>query len=247
MQQNNLKVDDIVWPCELDTNVKQSLLAIAEHRYGPKDRKVEEQYAFQRGIYYYLQGSAAVCFYVTEPEKTIGTIHGKGDWMGVNSVGTQYKVVSNIEVIQEVELVFFPEMKLLDLAEREPQIYKLLFTASRDVHKIWLQSFLAFAHHNVLQVSYILLDIYNKGGVDGNPSKDIRISQQQLSFVVGCTRSKLNALLKDMEKRGYIKLGRNKITLVNLELLNAEVSRMNLMVKDPRADLQLDFDSHRQS
>jgi hypothetical protein len=54
-----------------------------------------------------LKGCAAVCFYVTEPEKMIGSIHGKGDWLGVNSIGENYTVVASIEVIQETELIFF--------------------------------------------------------------------------------------------------------------------------------------------
>jgi DNA-binding MarR family transcriptional regulator len=69
-------------------------------------------------------------------------------------------------------------------------------------------------------------------------TKEISITQQQLSAVVGCTRSKLNALLKEFEQKGYIKLTRNKITLVNVELLNEELSKMNLLARDPRKEIE---------
>ncbi|MDN2481200.1 Crp/Fnr family transcriptional regulator [Vibrio agarivorans] len=217
-------------------SVKQALVNIAEYRCRETHKPVQDQYAFERGVYYFLQGCAAVCFYVTEPEKSIGTVIGRGDWVGANSVGAKYSVVSSVEVIEDTKILFFSERKLLALAENEPQVYKVLFNASRDLHKIWLQSFLSFAHHNILQVCYILLDIYTRTSKKNRQSRDITITQQQLSAVVGCTRPKLNALLKDLERRGYIELGRNKITLINVDLLKAQVSRMNLMARNPTVE-----------
>lgn len=227
-----LGIEDIEWPCELSDQVKWSLVGLARYQYGSQGQPAQEQYAHERGVFYILKGCTASCFYVTEPERTVGGIFGKGDWLGVNTIDEKIQIIATFEEIESTEIIYFPESRILALAKKEPEVYKWLFYCSKRAHVIWLQAFLSFAHNNLLQLCYILLDIHSKK--ENKSSCEIHITQQKLSAVVGCTRSKLNALLKKLEQEGLVKLSRNKILMTNIEGMEKQVSNMNLMVQDPR-------------
>ncbi|WP_112477937.1 Crp/Fnr family transcriptional regulator [Vibrio variabilis] len=227
-----LNIKDIDWPCDLSDSLKWSLIRLARYEYGSRGCPAQDQYAHERGVFYILKGCTASCFYITEPERTIGGIFGKGDWLGVNTLNENIQIIATFEEIESTEIIHFPESRILALAKKEPEVYKWLFNCSKRAHVIWLQAFLSFAHNNLLQLCYILLDIHSK--MEDKSSCEMHITQQKLSAVVGCTRSKLNALLKKLEHKGLVKLSRNKILVTNIEGLEKQVSSMNLMVQDPR-------------
>ncbi|MFC0171178.1 Crp/Fnr family transcriptional regulator [Vibrio comitans] len=232
-----MTVEDIAWPCELPEELKAKLLAMAVQCQGVKALPFTVSYSTLPGVYYVLKGSCGLCFSTNDSKSVLGAVVGTKDWFGALNVGTGRKIFGVAEEIEEIHFLLFPEAKILQLAKSEPLVYKWLFHAGIHAQSFIMQAMLSAIHQKEQKVMYVLLELHSRQNQIGGATQSINASQTQLSSITGLSRSRLNEVLKGLEKKGLINIQRGKIFLLDIEALSTLLSPMNLMMKNPTKNL----------
>ncbi|MGF1701152.1 helix-turn-helix domain-containing protein [Photobacterium makurazakiensis] len=226
---NPFNFDKIIWPCELPEQVKGYLLDISKYKKGISSLDLKNSHISKPGLIYVIHGSASFHFSTNDYQLSAGTIMGRGDWLGAMSIKSNTELFFHIDEIEDLHMLVFPEKQLVELADSNPQIYKLLYSAGQYIHKISLQSVLSSIHNKIQKIIYCILEIeLRQKYIEGNEIL-IKISQTQLSAISGVSRCRLNESLKEMEEQSLIKL---KIFLLDKVKLQDVLLNMNLMYRD---------------
>ncbi len=231
----DLKSIDVEWPCYLPESLKETLMSIAVYKKGVSAFEVTEKYTYFPGLFYIIRGSCGLCFSTQDMSNIVGGVIGRHDWIGATSINSQQKFFCIAEEVEPMHMLLFPQDKMFTLAEQEPQIYSFLYYTTQKFQQTWLQTLLFTIHNRQQRIIFTLLELRARQETMLGAVDCIKISQYQLSTISGVSRSRLNETLKDIEKRGYISLMRNKIFLLKLPALQQMIKPMNLMTKDPRA------------
>lgn len=223
------------WPGPLSEALQRQLLALAE----PYDLVTMNcrQMALP-GVLYMQHGSLAVMISNSEMDASLGLILGAGDWFGYQTLSlepTQFFVL--IEPLSPVAAYVLPRAKLQRLAEREPEVYKFLYFIGNRIHTSNLQLLLNSLHDLTSRLVYVLLELARSQPKAAGGEWTLTIAQQQLSFIAGISRPRLNQILKRLERDGEIRTQRGKILILDLPALRARINQVNLMFRDPRRQL----------
>ena len=220
------------WPGPLSATLQSQLLALVEP-YDPVMMNCRQMAL--PGVIYIHHGSLAVMISNSEMDASLGVILGAGDWFGYQTLSldpTQFFVL--IEPLSPVEAYVLPRAKLQRLAENEPEVYKFLYFIGNRIHTSNLQLLLNSLHDLTSRLVYLLFELARSQPKVANTEWTLTISQQQLSFISGISRPRINQILKRLERDGEIRTQRGKIVILNLEALRTHINQVNLMFRDPR-------------
>lgn len=121
------------------------------------------------------------------------------------------------QALIDSEIIVLSRKNFQTLTEKLPAIYaKLFYMAVFHLHD--LQNDLGYFISNQMhkRLSLTLLNISNFFGYSEGKKifVNIKIPQEQLAYIVGCSRQTINKLLKEFKNQGYIEMSGRKITVV---------------------------------
>ncbi|KAA8679751.1 Crp/Fnr family transcriptional regulator [Vibrio gigantis] len=228
----------IQWPCELPQNFIDSLLEIAVFKTGINSLEITQRFQNLPGVFYILTGSAGICFSTENLKSLSGGVVGKGDWIGALSVHVDYNLFAIAEEVEPITMVLFPSDKVLELAEKKCLVFKWLLHSGAKAQSIWMQAFLSSIHEKEQKTIYVLLELAARQNNIAGATVSVNVSQTQLSTITGISRSRLNEVLKGIEQDGLVKIQRGKVFISDVEGLYERISPMNLMMRDPVAEIK---------
>ncbi|GAA5217469.1 Crp/Fnr family transcriptional regulator [Corallincola platygyrae] len=236
---HNIAADTVKWCCPLDEDLKRQLLAIAE--LDTSIRSALNGYAFGNlnGVIYILNGSQTVCLGNETGNGLVGAVMGQGDWLGALTIGNRYQAYLMTEELAPTELLYFPGKKILNLAKTYPDIYRWLFHTAQSTQLKWLQANLAAHQSRFTRAAFALIEVTARQHDPIPTQPEIRVSQDQLARLSGFSRSRLNEVLRIFEQKGYVKLGRGKITLTSLAGLNEHLQELHTVFVTDSLTLRL--------
>jgi CRP/FNR family transcriptional regulator len=135
-----------------------------------------------------------------------------GESCVISLLGGMYNETSKIraEVEEEAEIYFLPIDKANDYIKEHPELLEYIFRLYHKRFEELLEVLNAVAFKKVDQ--RLLLLLKKKAELTGN--KTFIVTHEQLANELGTARVVVSRLLKQLEESGAVKLGRNKITLV---------------------------------
>lgn len=229
-----MTIEDIVWPCELSTKIKLFLLDIGIQRQGINCIGGTATSPHAEGLIYCLQGSAIISWSSYDMRNKIGAVLGGNDWLGFMSIDDEKSnyVYSTIE-ITPVNCLVFPKKAILDYANEDPEMFKLLFYIAKKVVPKWLQASITALHDVELRIVSALIDLILVEPKIFNGQVEINITQQQLSDLTGVSRPRVNEVLKHVERSGQIKVTRNKLQINDINALTQRLQFFNGSLREP--------------
>ncbi|NQZ81352.1 MAG: Crp/Fnr family transcriptional regulator [Colwellia sp.] len=232
--RNEISINDIVWPCELSTSLKKNLLSIASLKFEITPLGGSPKNPFSGDICYLFEGIAVLCTSTPNTSTTVGGVIGPQDWFGVGGLDESFRPIYTTEEVVPVVLMAFPNKLLLKLAEQDNEVFKFLFYIAQKLLKKWTQTAATVIHDKEMRIVYYLLELRVL-----HPKKDdvipiIKISQQQLSFLSGISRPRVNEVLKELEVAEEIEIARGSLRIINLPKLSARLNNLNVSMRDPR-------------
>ncbi|MEZ9700149.1 Crp/Fnr family transcriptional regulator [Vibrio sp. 10N.261.46.E12] len=229
--------NQIEWPCDLPQELIDSLLDIAVFKAGIHHLEITKKFQNLPGVFYILSGSAGICFSAENMKSISGGVIGRGDWIGALSIHADYNLFAVAEEIEPITMVLFPAEKVLELAEEQYAVFKWLLHSGTKAQSIWMQAYLSSIHEKEQKTIYVLLELAARQNNIAGATVSINISQTQLSSITGISRSRLNEVLKGIEQQGLVEIQRGKVFITDVEGLYERISPMNLMMRDPVAEI----------
>ncbi|OED89034.1 Crp/Fnr family transcriptional regulator [Vibrio crassostreae] len=229
----------IQWPCELPQELIDSLIEIAVFKTSVHSLEITQKFQNLPGVFYILSGSAGICFSTENMKSISGGVIGRGDWIGALSVHADYNLFAVAEEVEPITMVLFPAEKVLALAEEQCMVFKWLQHSGTRAQSIWMQAYLSSIHEKEQKTIYVLLELAARQNNIAGATVSINISQTQLSTITGISRPRLNEVLKGIEQQGLVKIQRGKVFITDIEGLYERISPMNLMMRDPVAEIKV--------
>lgn len=230
--------EQIQWPCELPQELIDSLVEIAVFKTGIHSLEITQKFQNLPGVFYILSGSAGICFSTENMKSLSGGVIGKGDWMGALTIHAEYNLFAVAEEVEPISMILFPADKVLELAEEQCMVFKWLLHCGTRAQSIWMQAYLSSIHEKEQKTIYVLLELAARQNNIAGEFVSINISQTQLSTITGISRPRLNEVLKGIEQQGLVKIQRGKVFITDVEGLYERISPMNLMMRDPVAEIK---------
>lgn len=213
---------DILWPCELSHELKQSLLESATVLSGLPDRASSRM----GGVFYIVHGLLSVSFSSENTNTMNANLIGKESWLGASMMTSGIPRNAVVDELLPLSLVYFPKDKIDKLAQTNFEVYKWLYFSSLETQNDWLQAQICSLYDKQSRVIFSLLEISRHlPSVQGSLIK-IDISQRQLSQISGISRPRLNEVLKYLEQQGEIGLERGSIHLLEPESLSRRLKNI---------------------
>lgn len=158
-------------------------------------------------------------------ESLVG-LYGPGTWFGEVTCFDERPRPTDVHAVGQTEVRVVPADKLRAILDRNPIWY-------RDFARVLCNKLrLALAHIETtilpisVRVGLRVLDLaeaYRFG--DANSPIEITLSQEELARMLGVTRQSVNKELREFERRGWVKLGRGKLVLLEGAALREHVER----------------------
>ena len=231
---NKVTVDDIIWPCELGSSLKERLLSIGSIKQGVTSLGGTPKQPYSKYICYLFEGIAILNSSSSETSTTIGGVIGPQSWFGVAGMDEAARPDFTSEEVAPVGLIAFPHKLLLKLAEQDSEVFKFLFYIAQSLLKKWTQAAVTSIHNKEMRIVFALLELLVLQHKKDDVIPSIKISQQQLSFLSGISRPRANEVLKGLEIAEEIEIARGSLHIINLSKLAARLNNLNVSIRDPR-------------
>ena len=219
-------------PTQLSNGLRAALSEIAK----PITLKTNDHFALNSltatGISYFKSGTAVVTMQTSKTKTINNMVFGEGDWFGDYQPTKDSGLSFKFHIWADTEILHFDNDKIGKLISSELEVYKWLYSISINARPKWLQAQLIGSENKEVRVVYLLFELVVHNYAYSKLS--IPISQQTLSDMIGISRQRVNEVLIDLQLKGYLKLGRNSITLIDLRGLEAVLDKVELNFRDPR-------------
>ncbi|NKF49879.1 Crp/Fnr family transcriptional regulator [Shewanella sp. WXL01] len=228
-------IDEINWPCKMDSNVQQKLLEASQPYQGIDVlNKMFDDPTF-RGLLYCTKGISTMSNTRLDGQLLVSLVVGKGDWAGVNRIDdglalTPVKTAlaslkANIAVneVQDSEFLYIPEKAIVELMQQDSSVYQFLFyLAKRMTNKLMQSSHISFFKPES-KVIFYLTEMMRKVETPAGVKPSLSITQQLLSEIINVSRPRTNETLKALVNEGLIAIDRGRITLLDLPGLHQRI------------------------
>ena len=145
-------------------------------------------------------------------------VMGKGDWIGLAELFTQLPAPWDVTAITPVKLRKVNYRDFNNLLDKHPpiarQLLKIFSLRFRFFSLFDLDHSALTLRERVIKVLYLLSTSFDNG--DRSARKiTLKVSQEELSMIVGASRQKVNAELKAVQQEGLLTLHYGSITLID--------------------------------
>ena len=147
-------------------------------------------------------------------------MRGPGDVFCPVPILDQGSQLGTAIAVTDVSLLWGPRGRFYQLCEEHPE---LLAVVQRDcLHEVrrLMQHFEARASLKVEQrLAQALLEEIRRHGSPGQTGTELRIKQEDLAGLIGCSRESVSRSLGEFEKQGILSVYRGRLELYDLDLL----------------------------
>jgi CRP-like cAMP-binding protein len=172
-------------------------------------------------------GRAKICSLTDDGKQAIFGFIEPGELFGELAVVGPGERENYAEAVEKSTIIMIPSSVLLELMEELPGlsigITKLIGLRRRRIERR-LKNLLF--RSNRQRITHLLLELVEQYGTrtaDGVLIR-IKLSHQDLADIIGSTRETVTVVLGNLQKEGYVVIGRRKIVVVDLERLAASVN-----------------------
>jgi len=150
---------NIHWPCKLDDKLKQQLISINSVHDDIDILGLSSGKAALTGAGYVLSGLFSICIPNTNMDSLYGLTVGAKDWLGAIAVEDYPAVVTSVDILKPVKVLFFPTKEINKIAKNNDQVYKWLYSIVRINHPKWLQMPVIAKHKIKSRIAFALIDL----------------------------------------------------------------------------------------
>lgn len=171
------------------------------------------------GFYIVARGRVIISFLDVEGNLSVIHVAGPGEIMGDVECLSDMPCAATCTSLPDTTMLYAPVSLLLEYAQK-PQVI-------RNIARI-LHGRLVRDNENRVVEQFQTVDarLLNYLCVLSTPDDpDIRISQAHLATLMGCSRQKVNRMLKDLAERGSVELGRGRIRILDRKSIGCELEQ----------------------
>lgn len=159
------------------------------------------------GMFAVIRGHIRITSTTAGGREALLTLHRAGDWFGESSVFDGQPRGFSASAHGECLLLMIPISKFNALLDSQPSLYKHFIPWL--CQRIRLSTLLLESKALLKlegQLAHRLLLLANASSADGSSEpNDLRLSQEDLSYMLGTSRQSINKLLSAWECKGWIK------------------------------------------
>ena len=171
------------------------------------------------GFYLVARGRVVVSFLDVEGNLSVIRVAGPGEIMGDVECLSDTPCAATCTSLPDTTILYAPVSLLLEYAQK-PQVIRNL---ARIFHGRLLRDNENRAVEQFQTVDARLLNYLCVLSTPDDP--DIRISQAHLATLMGCSRQKVNRMLKDLAACGTVELGRGRIRILDRKQIGCELEQ----------------------
>jgi CRP/FNR family transcriptional regulator, cyclic AMP receptor protein len=193
----------------------RAVLALARRRTFARGEVV-----FHRGdpadsLHLVTKGRFAVRIVTPLGEVALLSVRGPGDAFGELALLSETSRSATVSALEPAETLCVLRGDLRRLAGREPAVNAMLVRLLTDQVR-WLSDRLSEAHYvdaerRLVRRLVELADVY------GHEGSVVPLTQEDLAGIAGTSRATVNRTLRDLERRGLVRLGRGRTEVVDRE------------------------------
>ncbi len=205
---------------------RSALLEIAMVRQMGKKTTLFREGERAEGFYVVLSGSVKVFKISPDGKEHILHIFGQGEPVGEVPVFSGREFPAFAETLKKSDLLYFPRVRFLDLASRQPQILlNMLATLSMRLRKFTQKIEQLSLKEVASRLSEVLLEM-----ADASPESDeadiahLRITKAQLASQLGTTPETLSRTFQRMTRLGLIRVESKRVHLLDRQGLRVIAS-----------------------
>ena len=197
----------------IEENIQDSFLKYGKRLYKKRKPPIFNQGQAGEGNNYLHQGLVKIVTFSSNGNERILDIPKPGQFIGEQVMDHRF-YFSSAYTIEDSVIYYFPLQKMQQIINHSPEVNLLIINSM--IHKIrLLASNIVLSSFSAEQrIAAALLDIYN-----GNQSKPILITQQDLANYVGLTRITVYKILKDMKQDKIIDIKNRTIFIERPDML----------------------------
>jgi CRP-like cAMP-binding protein len=211
----------------LDPHVRAALeRSGTRRRYPPRTALFHEAQQADR-LYVILKGRVKLTRTSEEGREVVLAIRGRGDLIGELAAIDGHPRSATALALEPVEVLTIGAPEFLAQIEAHPQIavalVKMIARRLRDADTKRVE----FAAHDAMaRVAARIVELAERYGVDcdAGTAIDLPISQEELAGWVGCSREAVSRALQSMRELGWVGTERRRITVIDLEALQARAA-----------------------
>lgn len=170
-------------------------------------------------LYLMMQGQAEYTSVSEDGEQFTLVAFGAGSWVNWLGVLEPERIERQLEVTAKSILIAFPGELVRSIIVRNPKCYAPLYRDLARRFRVlmdWVEK-TAFTR-GARRVANLLIVLAKMSG-DDRPPYSVRISQEQIARLCGCSRQTLNELLQELQKLGVVETGYRKVVIRDLTAL----------------------------
>jgi CRP/FNR family cyclic AMP-dependent transcriptional regulator len=171
-----------------------------------------------------VEGSLEISMQDPAGQRSILWYLGPGQWLGLISMLDNQGAIHDAQAHSDCVLLQVPNRAFLATMEQDPQLMhsclQMLCERSRMTYDNLAAETLLPLRARLVRLLLMLLDQHGRDSQDG-VELTLKLSQDDLSDMLGVTRQSLNRELKALEKQGIIAIAYSRITLRDVPLLQS--------------------------
>ena len=203
----------------LSEDEQRSFLDACTLRHYSEETALLTQSEHTAGFYIVARGRAIVSFLDVEGNLSVIHVAGPGEIMGDVECLSDTPCAATCTSLPDTTILYGSVSLLLEYAQK-PQVIRNI---ARILHGRLLRDNENRAVEQFQTVDARLLNYLCVLSTPEDP--DIRISQAHLATLMGCSRQKVNRMLKDLAERGTVELGRGCIRILDRRSIGGELAR----------------------
>lgn len=174
------------------------------------------------GLYAVLEGDFVVGVCSENGKRAVYAIIEPGGWLGELSLFDSQPRPSDAIARGNAQVLFISYQKIQALLDQNPQYYKYFIAILCEHYRSATRLVEANMMRSVPErLALRLLELSHHQGIPIDEEAPIRfkVSQEDLSYMAGSTRQRINQELKIWEKKGWIELSYGYVTVVDRKSL----------------------------
>jgi CRP/FNR family transcriptional regulator len=204
-----------------DTDLDQVRAGLLyQSRLAPGDVLIYPGMAFER-LYVVRYGSFKTLLLASEGQCHTPRLHAHGDVLGWDGLEPGVHACE-VVAMQHASVCVFRYEQLSELSARIPALQRaLLIEVSRSMQRDWHQMLLLGCMDGEERVASFLLMLMQRqhNTTAASMSLDLMMTRQDIGNYLGMTLESVSRHLSHFQRRGWIRLGRRRVEIVQLEEL----------------------------
>lgn len=177
------------------------------------------QGASPKAVYLVASGNVKVVRVTPEGYESVLCMRGAGDYFCPVPLLDKGSHLGTAVATSDVTLFSIEQNIFRDLCNRSPELLSIVQGDCLSEVRHLLNRLETFAFRNIKERLAMALLNECRHHNDNSPANELRLTQQDLAGLVGASRESVSRILKELERKGIVNLGRGRITLQDIPRL----------------------------